>query len=357
MKWVVTGAAGFIGCHAVNRLLREGHEVVALDNLSRPGSASNLEWLRQQGLQTFVQADIRNMPDLRKLFRQHADADVVLHLAGQVAVTTSLVDPRTDFEINALGTFNVLEAVRNEAEGRPAVLYSSTNKVYGDLHHLNTIEGKTRYTLENCPSGVDEEEALDFHSPYGCSKGTGDQYVRDYARVYGMRTVVFRQSCIYGTRQFGVEDQGWIAWFSIAALTGKPITIYGNGKQVRDALWVEDLVNLYLLAAQRIEAVQGQVFNTGGGPNNTLSILELVDWLERVHNRSLEASFTQPRTGDQRVFVADVKKAERLLGWKPTVSMEEGLNKLQAWLQANRELFTHATTSLLSRQPVPSGSA
>jgi CDP-paratose 2-epimerase len=355
MKWIVTGAAGFIGCHAVNRLLREGHEVIALDNLSRAGSALNLEWLRQQGLQTFIQADIRNMPELRKLFGQHADADVVLHLAGQVAVTTSLVDPRADFEANALGTFNVLEAVRNEAAGRPTVLYSSTNKVYGDLHHLNTTEGKGRYALADRPRGVDEAEPLDFHSPYGCSKGAGDQYVRDYARVYGMRTVVFRQSCIYGTRQFGVEDQGWIAWFSIAALTGKPITIYGNGKQVRDALWVEDLVNLYLLAAQRIEAVQGQVFNIGGGPNNTLSILELVDRLERVHGRSLEMSFAEPRTGDQRVFIADVRKAERSPGWKPTVSVEEGLNKLLAWLQANRELFVNANGSVPTRQAVPSG--
>jgi len=352
MKWIVTGAAGFIGCHAVNRLLEAGHEVVALDNLSRAGSNANLEWLRQRGLHTFVQADIRSLPDMQKLFCQHADTDVVLHLAGQVAVTTSLQDPRADFDANAQGTFNILEAVRQEADGRPAVLYSSTNKVYGSLHHLKTEERKSRYVLPDRPAGIDEQEPLDLHSPYGCSKGTGDQYVRDYARVFGLRTVVFRQSCIYGTRQFGIEDQGWIAWFCIAALTGRPITIYGNGKQVRDALWIEDLIELYQRAAEQIDQVQGQIFNVGGGPNNTLSVLELVDWLERVLDKPLSVSFAEPRTGDQRVFIADVTKAERLLGWKPTVSVEEGLNKMLDWIEANLELFAFPAKSTPIRQAV-----
>jgi CDP-paratose 2-epimerase len=272
-----------------------------------------------------------------------------------VAVTTSIRDPRADFDANALGTLNVLEAVRIEAGGRPAVLYSSTNKVYGALHHRKTVEEKSRYVLEDRPLGIDEHEPLDLHSPYGCSKGIGDQYVHDYARVYGLRTIVFRQSCIYGTRQFGIEDQGWIAWFCIAALTGRPITIYGNGKQIRDALWVEDLIHLYLLAADRIDAVHGQVFNTGGGPDNTLSILELVDWLERVLDRPLNVSFADSRPADQRVFIADVTKVKNLLGWEPTVSVDEGLNKMLGWVEAHRELFALPTTSMATRQVVSAG--
>ena len=197
-----------------------------------PGSAS-------RGVTDFVQADIRDADAMHELLARHADADAVLHLAGQVAVTTSVADPRADFEINALGTFNVLEAVRTAAGGRPAVLYSSTNKVYGNLEHVRVVERDGRYAYEDRPFGVDESEPLDFHSPYGCSKGAGDQYVRDYARIYGLKTVVFRQSCIYGTRQFGIEDQGWIAWFCVAATTGQPFTIFGDGKQIRDTLWVE----------------------------------------------------------------------------------------------------------------------
>ena len=258
-------------------------------------------------------------PDRRRPCRR----DAVLHLAAQVAVTTSVADPRADFEINALGTFNVLEAVRLAGAG-PAVLYSSTNKVYGNLEHVHVVERDGRYAYENFPTGVDESEPLDFHSPYGCSKGAGDQYVRDYARIYGLKTVVFRQSCIYGTRQFGIEDQGWIAWFCLATLRGQPFTIFGDGKQIRDTLWVDDLINAYEAAIERIDTVSGEVFNVGGGPSNTLSLLELVAMLEAHFGRKLNPPFADWRPGDQRVFVADIGKAERLLGWRPEVSTARG---------------------------------
>src|SRR4051794_39529957 len=338
-KWIVTGGAGFIGCHAAARFLAGGDRVVVVDNLSRRGAEDNLAWLREQGVADFVRADIRDARAMSLILAEHADADAVLHLAGQVAVTTSVVDPRTDFEINALGTFNVLEAVRTAAGGRPGVLYSSTNKVYGNLEHLRVVERDGRYGYENLPYGVDESEPLDFHSPYGCSKGAGDQYVRDYARIYGMKTVVFRQSCIYGTRQFGIEDQGWVAWFCVAVTLGRPFTIFGDGKQIRDALWVGDLVDAYLRAWERIETVRGEVFNIGGGPANTLSLLELVAALERAFGRPLDPGSADWRPGDQRVFVADIRKAERLLGWSPRVPTAEGVGRLLEWVRGNRELF------------------
>ena len=339
MKWVVTGGAGFIGCHAAARFHKAGHEVVVVDNLSRRGADANLAWLREQGVAAFVKADIRDARAMTDLFTRHADADAVLHLAGQVAVTTSVADPRTDFDINALGTLNVLEAVRLAAGGRPALLYSSTNKVYGNLEHVKVVERNGRYAYEDRPEGVDENEPLDFHSPYGCSKGAGDQYVRDYARIYGMRTVVFRQSCIYGTRQFGIEDQGWVAWFCVAVTTGQPFTIFGDGKQIRDALWVEDLIDVYERAIERIDEVSGEVFNIGGGPRNTISLLELVAKLEKAYGRRLNPPHADWRPGDQRVFVADVRKADRLLGWRPRVETDEGVLRLIGWVKENFGLF------------------
>jgi CDP-paratose 2-epimerase len=355
MKWIVTGAAGFIGCHAVSRFLRRGDQVIAVDNLSRKGATDNLRWLRARGLTSFVMADVRDAPAVSRVLSDHADADVVLHLAGQVAVTTSVQDPRTDFEVNALGTLNVLEAVREEAGGLPAVFYSSTNKVYGGLESVAITEGPSRYSMTSHPLGIGEDQPLDFHSPYGCSKGAADQYVRDYARIYGLRTVVFRQSCIYGTRQFGVEDQGWIAWFTIAAITGQPITVFGNGKQVRDALWVEDLVDLYVRAAEHSATITGEVLNAGGGPEHTLSLLELLDWLERVLGRPLDVRYAEPRSGDQGVFVSDVRKAEDLLGWKPTVSIEEGLNKMLQWVEANQGLFVSSLEGVSPGKKLPAG--
>jgi CDP-paratose 2-epimerase len=342
MKWIITGGAGFIGCHAAARFHKAGHHVVVVDNLSRRGALTNLAWLRGRGIKDFVKIDVRDSVATHELLRRHGDADAVLHLAAQVAVTTSVLDPRADFEINAQGTFNVLEAVRTAADGRPAVLYSSTNKVYGNLEHVRVVERDGRYAYEDLPFGVDEHEPLDFHSPYGCSKGTGDQYVRDYARIYGLKTVTFRQSCIYGTRQFGIEDQGWIAWFCIAVTTGQPFTIYGDGKQIRDTLWVDDLIDAYERAVERIDDVRGEVFNIGGGPANTLSLLELVDHLERACGRSLDPPFADWRPGDQRVFVADVRKAERHLGWEPRVSTAEGVDRLLNWMRHNHSLFAAA---------------
>jgi CDP-paratose 2-epimerase len=341
MKWLITGGAGFIGCHAADHFLSQGHRVVVVDNLSRRGSTDNLAWLKSRGLVDFARIDIRNADAVRNLLTEHADADAVLHLAGQVAVTSSVADPRTDFEINALGTFNVLEAVRVAAAGQPAVLYSSTNKVYGNLEHVRVIERNGRYEYEDRPLGVSEAEPIDLHSPYGCSKGTGDQYVRDYARIYGLRTVTFRQSCIFGTRQFGIEDQGWIAWFCAAAILGRPVTIYGDGKQIRDTLWVGDLITAYERAFKRIENVRGETFNLGGGPTNTLSLLELVARLEAVLG-SLNVHSAHWRPGDQRVFVADVRKAEQLLDWRPTVSTVEGVDRLIVWIQENRSDVAHA---------------
>lgn len=338
-KWIITGGAGFIGCHAAAHFQRAGDRVVVVDNLSRRGAEANLAWLREQGVRDFVRADIRDATAMDDLLARHADADAVLHLASQVAVTTSVTDPRADFETNALGTLNVLEAVRTRAGGRPAVLYSSTNKVYGSLGHVRVVERAGRYGYEDRPFGIDETEPLDFHSPYGCSKGAGDQYVRDYARIYGLRTVVFRQSCIYGTRQFGIEDQGWIAWFCVAVTTGRPFTIYGDGKQVRDVLWVDDLISAYERVIERIDTVSGEVFNLGGGPAHTLSLNELVALLERAIGRALDPPYAAWRPGDQRVFVADIRKAARMLDWIPRVAPDAGIERLLAWVREHRHLF------------------
>ena len=339
-KWIVTGGAGFIGCHAAARFHRMGDQVVVVDNLSRRGAEENLAWLQGQGIEDFVRLDIRNQHGVEDLIERHADADAVLHLAGQVAVTTSVLDPRTDFEINALGTLNILEAVRLKAAGRPAVLYSSTNKVYGHLDHVRVVERDGRYAYEDLPHGVAETEPLDFHSPYGCSKGTGDQYVRDYARIYGLKTVAFRQSCIFGTRQFGIEDQGWVAWFCLAATRGQRFTIFGDGKQIRDTLWIDDLIDAYVASMDRIDTVKGEVFNLGGGPGNTLSLRELVAILEAHFGRSLEPAFADWRPGDQPVFVADIRKAATSLDWSPQVTTRDGVARLLEWIGENRALFT-----------------
>jgi CDP-paratose 2-epimerase len=338
LKALITGGAGFIGSNLTSRLVREGYQVVVYDNLSRPGSEKNAAWLRQELGQdwTLLQADIRDSEALR---RAAADVDFIYHLASQVAVTTSVQDPRHDFEVNALGTFNVLEAARLSGR-QPIVLYSSTNKVYGGMEDAVVVEGEDGYRYRDYPHGVSERYPLDFHSPYGCSKGTGDQYVRDYARIYGLPTVVFRQSCIYGTRQFGVEDQGWVAWFTIAAVTGRPITIYGDGKQVRDVLWADDLLNLYQAAMARIDVAAGEVYNVGGGPENVLAVwTELGPMLEALLGRQIDVTYDDWRPGDQRIFVADIHKAERELGWRPQVGKAEGVRRLYEWVVANRSLF------------------
>lgn len=338
-NYLITGGAGFIGSNYVARLLQRGEGVIIYDNLSRAGAVRNLDWLKSTyGENSFrlIQADVR---DAHSIQEAASEADVIVHLAGQVAVTTSVVDPRNDFEINALGTFNVLEAAR--LSGRdPIVIYASTNKVYGGMEEVKVTELASRYAYVDFPYGIPETFGLDFHSPYGCSKGCGDQYTRDYSRIYGLRTVVMRQSCIYGTRQFGIEDQGWVAWFVIAAVKRLPITIYGDGKQVRDVLFVEDLCDVYDLAVERIDLAAGQVFNIGGGAEFTISVWqEFGLLLEKLLGEKIPVKTGDWRPGDQRVYVSDTRKAQEILGWKPKVGVEEGIQRLFEWVKTNRDLF------------------
>lgn len=344
MRIFITGGAGFVGANVADHHLGLEDEVVIFDNLSRDGTSGNVDWLRERhgDRLRLVHGDIRDFEALREALPHGADR--VYHMAAQVAVTTSVLDPRDDFEINALGTFNLLEAVRQSAP-EAVVLYASTNKAYGGMESVAIIEDETRYRYRDLADGISEEQALDFHSPYGCSKGCGDQYVRDYARIYGMRTVVFRQSCIYGPRQMGAEDQGWMAYFCIAARLGWPITIYGNGKQVRDVLWIGDLVDAYDRAANRIDVSAGEIFNIGGGPSKTVSVWrEFGPMLERLAGSALPATFADWRQGDQPVYISDIRKAERVLGWRPNVSVEEGVERLWRWVDANTTLFDRAAS-------------
>jgi len=339
MRVVVTGGAGFIGCNTVRRLLERGDHVLVYDNLSRRGARRNLEWLRQFGPFEFVEADVRDYQRLSRVFLEYRQVEAVIHLASQVAVTTSVQYPREDFEINALGTFNVLEAVRNSPVD-PVVIYASTNKVYGGMEAVETVERGDRYCYARLPDGLPETLAVDFHSPYGCSKGAGDQYVRDYARIYGMKTVVFRQSCIYGPRQFGVEDQGWLAWFTIAALMGKPITIYGDGKQVRDVLWVDDLVDAYMRAVERGERAAGRIYNIGGGPQNALAVwADCGPILEKHLGRKVEVSYAGWRPGDQVCCICDIRRAKEDLGWEPRVGYEDGIGRLFGWVRDHLDVI------------------
>jgi CDP-paratose 2-epimerase len=336
-NYLITGGAGFIGSNYVHRLLKRGENVTVYDNLSR--TKRNIEWLKKEFGENAFQLVVGDVREADRITESAASADVIVHLAGQVAVTTSVIDPRDDFESNALGTFNVLEAAR--ASGRnPIFIYASTNKVYGGMEDVALFEEPTRWRYKDLIQGCPETQPLDFHSPYGCSKGTGDQYVRDYSRIYGLRSVVYRQSCIYGTRQFGIEDQGWVAWFIIAAVTGKPITIYGDGKQVRDILFVDDLLNAYDLAVEKIDVAKGQVYNLGGGPQNVMSIwVEFQPRLEELLGRSVPVARGDWRPGDQRVFYADIRKAEKELGWKPQINVESGVGRLFEWVIQNKKLF------------------
>lgn len=339
MHYLITGGAGFIGSNYVHRLVERGERVTVYDNLSRRGAERNLAWLRgvfSEDAFTFVHGDVRDAALLAATAR---DVDVIVHLASQVAVTTSVARPREDFESNALGTFNVLEAARL-SERQPVVIYASTNKVYGGMEDVAVVEGETRYHYRDLPHGIPEMKQLDFHSPYGCSKGAGDQYVRDYARIYDLPTVVFRQSCIYGPRQFGVEDQGWVAWFIIAAVLGRPITIYGDGKQVRDVLYIEDLLDAYDAAVAQIDRAAGEVYNIGGGPENVLSVWrEFGPLLGRLLGHRIEVSWDDWRPGDQRIYVSDIRKAKRELAWQPKFDVETGVRRLYDWVVGNRELF------------------
>jgi CDP-paratose 2-epimerase len=339
MKYLITGGAGFIGSNYANRLIQRGDEVGIFDNLSRGGAEKNLKWLSESHGKdkfTFIQGDVR---DLAAITAAVQGQQVIVHLAAQVAVTTSVEDPQTDFEINARGTFNVLEAART-LESKPVVIYASTNKVYGELEDLQVVEESTRYMLKNLPEGIDESRGLDFHSPYGCSKGAGDQYVRDYFRMYGIPTIVFRQSCIYGMRQFGIEDQGWVAWFIIATLKNHPITIYGDGKQIRDLLFIDDLLDAYDLAVANISKTQGEVFNVGGGIENSISIwVEFSKILENISGKQITVDRKDWRPGDQKVYISDISNIRKVLGWNPKVNVENGIARLYKWAEENKGLF------------------
>ena len=337
-RYLITGGCGFLGSNLALEVMRQEAELVVFDNLSRYGSAKNLEWLKSQGRFTFVAGDIRNRDDVGAVVRQYRP-DVIFHLAGQVAMTTSIERPYLDFETNAMGSLNLLEAVRQYAP-EAIVLYSSTNKVYGDLEQYAYREAETRYECLDRPQGFDEATPLEFHSPYGCSKGAADQYMLDYARIFKLKTVVFRHSSMYGGRQFATYDQGWVGWFCQQALEAKrgslaaPFTISGSGKQVRDVLHADDMKRLYFQAVERIEMARGHVFNVGGGMANSLSLLELFTMLEEILEVRLDFRRLPPRESDQRVFVADVGKAERLLGWIPEVGARAGVERMVDWLSS-----------------------
>lgn len=333
----ITGGCGFIGCMTAAAFIKKGWSVTLYDNLSRSGTETNLQWLKQQGNFNFINADVRNYDKLSEVLKAN-QFSYVIHLAAQVAVTTSVTNPREDFEINALGTFNVLEAIRNFSPGS-FLLFASTNKVYGKLDYLRVEERNNRYGYATSEKGVSEGCNLDFHSPYGCSKGAADQYVVDYARIYGLNTCVFRQSCIYGIRQFGIEDQGWVAWFTIAAVLNKKIYVYGDGKQVRDALYVGDLVEAYIQAYEHRDKTSGQVFNIGGGAENTLSLLELLSSLENKLGRNIPFHYGDWRPGDQKVFVCDISKFSKTTGWRPATAPSKGVDILIDWVVENKKLL------------------
>ncbi len=327
MRALVTGGIGFIGTNLSHRLLREGHEVVLFDNISRAGVRENLDWLRGQrhGRMLFMEGDVRDFEAVENAMQ---GADVVFHLAAQVAVTTSVADPLNDFSINAQGTLSVLEAARQHIP-MPVFFYTSTNKVYGGLEHLRVVERPTRYEFENLPHGVPETCTLDFHSPYGCSKGAADQYVHDYYRIYGLPTIVFRMSCIYGPHQCGNEDQGWVAHFALTGLHGGRLTIFGDGKQVRDLLYAEDLVDVMLRALTNIKRTTGQVYNVGGGPENAISIwAELRTPLENLLGKLPPTDYGEFRPGDQKIYVSDIRKVQQHLNWTPRVGVVEGLRRM-----------------------------
>lgn len=331
---LITGGAGFIGTNLAHRLLRSGRLVRIYDNLSRPGAEYNLRWLRAaHGSRVQVeQGDVRSTADLSRAL---ADVGTVFHLAAQVAVTTSLADPRDDFAVNAAGTLNLLELIR-ETGRRIALVFTSTNKVYGALDDVPVIASATRYNPAVDLRGIDESRPLSFHSPYGCSKGTADQYVLDYARGYGVDATVFRMSCIYGPHQHGTEDQGWVAHFLIRTQQDLPITIYGDGKQVRDLLYVDDLIDALLLAEAKLPEIAGQVFNIGGGPDNTLSLQELVERISALNGAPVEIAYGTWRTGDQRWYVSDPRKFECATGWRPKTNVEQGIRQLHQWIYVNR---------------------
>jgi CDP-paratose 2-epimerase len=337
MKYLITGGCGFLGSNISAELIRRAEDVIIFDNLSRVGSEINLEWLKTLGKFKHIRGDMRNANDVENLVNAEK-ADLIFHLAGQVAMTTSIENPRMDFEINALGTINLLEAVRKYTP-ESAVLYSSTNKAYGDLAWIKYEESATRYIAVDYPKGFPETISIDFHSPYGCSKGTADQYMIDYHRIYGLNTVVFRHSSMYGGRQFPTFEQGWIGWFVQKALEIKagilkePFTISGNGKQVRDVLYSDDMVNLYLKATGYIKIIKGHVFNIGGGMDNSLSLLELFSILQGKIGVELKYVNLPVRASDQKIFVADISKISEMIDWTPRMGKDVGISEMINWIK------------------------
>jgi CDP-paratose 2-epimerase len=336
MKLLITGGCGFLGSNLAADALARGDELIVFDNLYRNGSRENLTWLQTQGQFTFEHGDIRNQNDITRTIRGFKP-DAIFHLAGQVAMTSSIANPRMDFEVNVMGTHNLLEAVRQHAP-KATVVYSSTNKVYGDLEQYTYVETECRYKCVEHPNGFNEQTQLSFHSPYGCSKGAADQYMLDYARIFGLKTVVFRHSSMYGGRQFSTYDQGWVGWFCQKTVeTAKekntePFTISGNGKQVRDVLHADDMKLLYMAAVEHIDRAKGQAFNVGGGIDNSLSLLELLTLLEQIANVKLHYTQLPARESDQRVFVSDLGKAKQLLNWQPVVCAQEGVTRMVEWV-------------------------
>lgn len=336
MKLLITGGCGFLGSNLAVEAIKRKVDLYIFDDLSRLGSEENLKWLKTQGKFNFIKGDIRNSADITNAI-SHIKPDAIFHLAGQVAMTTSLADPRKDFEINALGTFNLLEAVRQHCPDS-IILYSSTNKVFGDLEWVEYEETDTRYIAKKFPDGFNEETPLNFSSPYGCSKGSADQYILDFYRVFNIKTAVFRHSSMYGGRQYSTYDQGWIGWFCEQALKtkngklDKPFTINGNGKQVRDVLYCSDMVDLYFKSLENIKKIKGEAFNIGGGMANSLSLLELFAFLEKELDINLNFTNLKPRASDQKVFVADISKAKKLIGWQPKIDKEAGIKKMLEWV-------------------------
>ena len=338
MKLLITGGCGFLGSNLAAHALSQQMDLCVFDNLHRFGSQANLAWLQSLGSFRYEHGDIRNAGDVERVV-QRFRPDRVFHLAGQVAMTTSIAAPRMDFEVNALGTLNVLEAVRAHCP-EAGIVYSSTNKVYGDLEQYAYAETPSRYVCTDRPRGFDESTPLDFHSPYGCSKGSADQYLRDYHRIFQLKTVVFRHSSMYGGRQFATADQGWIGWFcQMAAETRRgartePFTISGSGKQVRDVLHARDMVSLYFSTARKLEQTAGQAFNIGGGIDNSLSLLELFELLGQRIGQPLSFTHGPARESDQRVFVADITRIRDAIGWAPEVSARDGVHEMLQWVES-----------------------
>jgi CDP-paratose 2-epimerase len=337
MKYLITGACGLVGSSLASEALARGHELIAFDNLSRVGTEMNLAWLKSLGSFQWIHGDVRNISDVESAIRD-ARPDCIFHLAGQVAMTTSVQDPRSDFEANTLGTINVLETIRRFSP-YTGILYSSTNKVYGDLTQFHYDETSTRYTCREHPNGFDESLPLDFCSPYGCSKGAADQYILDYHRTHGINSALFRHSSIFGVRQHATIDQGWVGWFVKQALETKKnseteFTVSGSGKQVRDVLFAGDLIDCYFRAADSLAQISGQAFNIGGGVANSLSLLELFAFLEKYLEVKLKFTQLPWRKSDQKVFVAQNKKATDLFGWSPSTNVTSGLEKVVQWTRS-----------------------